>query len=522
MQPVLIVLLLIALAMDLVLIAFASTRQDRSRSIYLSTLTTFLFAYTLGYLLEIMSGTPEAVKIALCVENVGIPAIAPLFLLTVLSLFNVRAMRSWMLPVALIYGMLMFGVVLSNDWHHLYYTSLDLTFDGTSHFARLGHGPLYAMQQCISISCMLISYVLIFSRFLRGTRKLRGQMAYFIMGSLIALAANVLNFSGVLPIGLDPTPFALTIGLAFVAVDLFKHRLMDIVAFASDVAVETMDDAMIVLDNDWCFLFCNWSAKELFAPLAACEGTEPATRMRWWPQELAPRRQAGQVTFRLPGRGGPSTVHRANVSKIVLNHSRQIGWSIVIRDITEMVRLMEQLEDLATLDPLTGILNRRHFFDMAQQEIERAARYGLEAELIMYDIDWFKRVNDTYGHAAGDYVLCAVADVIKGQLRSHDIFARYGGEEFVIFSACRPGSDIRSFAQRLCDAVAAADIVYEDVHISVTASFGVVRMHADDSFDDAMLAVDGAMYRAKAQGRNRVEEGQIPPHAQAATNENEA
>ncbi len=510
MQSVLIVFLLIALALDLSLIVFAATRQDSKRSIYFISLTSFLLIYTLGYLLEIMCVTPEAAMTALQVENLGIPMIAPFFLLTTLSLFRPKALKPWMLPTVLAYGFTMFIIVLFNGYHHLYYTSVTMVSDGADYFVALARGPLYVVQQAVSMACMFISYIFIFSRFIKGNKKLRGQMSYFIIGSLIAFAANILNFSGVLPTGFDPTPFALAVGLLFASIDIFKHRLLDIVAFASNMAVATMDDAMVVVDNDWGFVFCNRRAIELFPPLAAFDGTEPVVGVEGWPYELAPRDTAGQVTFAQQGAGGEKKhVYRANISKMTIAQGRQIGWSIVIRDISEMTSLMEQLEEMATIDPLTGIYNRRHFLDLVETELKKAQRYNVTVGIIMYDLDNFKNINDEYGHAAGDLVLRETVDAVKGQLRSYDIFARYGGEEFVIFTSYKEEDGMRSFAERLRGAIERARIKYNDAEISITASFGVAKIPPGCSFDEAMLAADTALYQAKEDGRNRVVTGGV-------------
>jgi diguanylate cyclase (GGDEF)-like protein len=127
----------------------------------------------------------------------------------------------------------------------------------------------------------------------------------------------------------------------------------------------------------------------------------------------------------------------------------------------------------------------------------------------MFDIDKFKNTNDTYGHVAGDYILCAVVDTVKSQLRSYDIIARYGGEEFMIFTNCIEEESLYRFAERLRESIQNSEYIYEGNVIPTTASFGTVEIYPGDTFEQAMLAVDEAMYQAKHNGRNQVVAGEI-------------
>jgi len=160
---------------------------------------------------------------------------------------------------------------------------------------------------------------------------------------------------------------------------------------------------------------------------------------------------------------------------------------------------------LAALDDLTGLPNRRAFESRAEQEQARARRYGQSVALVEIDIDRFKRVNDTYGHAAGDRTLSMLSKLLLRQLRAQDVVARLGGEEFV---ALLPETEIdRAVAvcERLRAAVADMTIEYGEHSFSVTVSMGVtVLLASDGTIGQALIRADKALYRAKAEGRNRV------------------
>jgi diguanylate cyclase (GGDEF)-like protein len=171
----------------------------------------------------------------------------------------------------------------------------------------------------------------------------------------------------------------------------------------------------------------------------------------------------------------------------------------------EVRRNMEALQKLALHDSLTGIGNRRNFVERAGVEIARARRHHSSLGLVMFDLDHFKRVNDRWGHAAGDEVLRRVAEAVRGEIRPEDFFARIGGEEFVVLMEGSEPDAVAQAAERLREAIARTVITHEGVTIPVTASFGVTRLLETDAGMDPMLArADKALYQAKNAGRNRV------------------
>ena len=169
-------------------------------------------------------------------------------------------------------------------------------------------------------------------------------------------------------------------------------------------------------------------------------------------------------------------------------------------------QLFAKVQHMATIDELTQLHNRRSFFDMAKHEFERAQRYDHLISAIMLDIDHFKKVNDTYGHAVGDEVLRVVAQRCKQQTREFDILGRYGGEEFAIILPQTSLSAATQVAERLRQSVAKHPIVIKDGHITVTISLGVAQANkATPTLDSLLDEADKALFLAKEAGRNRVQ-----------------
>ncbi|HYN89908.1 MAG TPA: diguanylate cyclase [Ardenticatenaceae bacterium] len=164
-------------------------------------------------------------------------------------------------------------------------------------------------------------------------------------------------------------------------------------------------------------------------------------------------------------------------------------------------RLLDRLQEEARTDGLTGLLNRRYFTELAEREYRRAQRYGSDLVVLMIDVDDFKEVNDTYGHAAGDRVLQAVAACLKAAGRSIDLIARYGGDEFVVLLVDCSEAEAEQIVQRMKSRVAAVRIPVGDGAIGAGVSVGraAAALAGGESLHTLMEQADAAMYQAKAQ-----------------------
>lgn len=169
----------------------------------------------------------------------------------------------------------------------------------------------------------------------------------------------------------------------------------------------------------------------------------------------------------------------------------------------ELNRANQQLTQLATIDPLSGLLNRRAFFTQAEKEWRRSVRHDLPLACLMLDIDHFKKVNDNFGHSVGDSVITALAGLLRRRLRTTDLIGRYGGEEFCALLANTQWEDGRSIAEGLCQTVSELNV--GDSGLRVTVSIGVAGRTAELASErDLIDTADRALLTAKRSGRNRV------------------
>jgi len=204
-------------------------------------------------------------------------------------------------------------------------------------------------------------------------------------------------------------------------------------------------------------------------------------------------------------------IQGARVTRAAINDDDwvQLGARVAFRfSLTDSRQegLLRKLYESSTRDALTGAYNRRHFEDRLRVEIAFAVRHSTDCGLLLLDLDWFKRVNDTYGHPAGDEVLRHVTAVAGDTLRAEDVFARFGGEEFAVILRGSSTRGASRLAERLRDALAQHHAVYDGREIPVTLSVGCAALSCctKPSPEDLVAVADRRLYLAKRAGRNRV------------------
>ncbi len=231
-----------------------------------------------------------------------------------------------------------------------------------------------------------------------------------------------------------------------------------------------------------------------------CESPEDRARV------FDAAREAGRIEeleVRLRARGRESFWAAVSARGIALDGDQHLLFGV--HDLTPQKAIEERLRELATRDALTGAYNRRHFFDLASAELERARRYGRLLALAMIDVDFFKAVNDRHGHLAGDDVLRGLAAALRASLRAPDVLARYGGEEFVVLLPETEIEEAARVVERLRLETARAPLDTVAGPIGITISGGVVALRpGDDEIGKLLGRADEALYAAKAAGRNRI------------------
>lgn len=288
----------------------------------------------------------------------------------------------------------------------------------------------------------------------------------------------------------------------------------------SHVTLESIADAVICTDleqhvtymNGAAELLTGWTAAEadhraLATVLTVTQESASFSVTSEVRQILSGEQRAGSAAGSLLTRRDGTTVPiHEHAAPICDSHGQVIGIVFVLRDITQEREFAAQLQHQASHDALTGLANRREFERRLRLAIEDQQRTGIDQALLYLDLDQFKVVNDTCGHAAGDELICQVSSAVRQRLRGGDLLARLGGDEFGILLANCSSQAALGLAESVRGRIAELRFLWKEKMFTVNVSIGVLSL-ADSlpTVDDALSAADQACYLAKDNGRNRVQ-----------------
>lgn len=393
----------------------------------------------------------------------------------------------------------------TNEYHGALYTNFRLSTDLGLSVLGADKGWWYWINTVYLYILLFIGTLKVVRYLSRSSGIFRTQTVAVLIGVLLPWTGHALLITGLSPFNLDISPFCLTVSGALMLFGIFKLQLFDIVPIAHQQVLEAIREGVIVLDAKNRFMDANRGAHETFSELSRFQ---PGDDMASFFESIGFRipEELGSVELAIP-QGDRMRRYRFDSRLICDRKERSLGTAIIVADITRTSELLDKLARLATTDALTGAHNRRHFYELALREMELARRNDRPVSLVMFDLDHFKLVNDRFGHAAGDAALNVVCDVCRSILRSSDIFCRYGGEEFVLLFPDADPEAAFEIAERLRKRIEEAAIETPTGSFHVTASFGVAGSFGESShgLEEYLHLIDEALYRAKENGRNRVE-----------------
>lgn len=488
-------------------------RTPRARYFILLCLAVFLYAA--GYLFELGATGLGAAYTAMRVQYLGVPFIGPLFYLFIRD-YTRRSVTGWRLALFFIVPSL--AVALANGWPAvtLYFRELAFAAAPTPHLL-IGEGPLYWVDFAYSHGLMAAALVEVLVYFPRRNAREKRQVAMFLLAGLLPVPANLLLITEVgVPMDFGAAAFALA--ALILLYYILNHRLQDWLPYARERVMERMKDGFVLVDRQGCYLDSNRIAGEFFPALNSLAAGTPLAEVEGFPLEmLEGERELADYTIQREGR---ELVMRVSVNHITTEGGVKYT-CLMLYDATELHRLMSELEELATHDGLTGLLNRNTFFRFAGRDFDLSRREGVSVSVLMLDIDFFKNINDRYGHQRGDEVLRRVAAILAERLRRTDICGRYGGEEFCVFLPGAGAEAATLVAEMIRRAVAAHPFESEQGAFHITVSVGLAQLAPEEHshLEELIKDADEALYAAKRGGRNRVEVFARDPARAAAKTE---
>jgi diguanylate cyclase (GGDEF)-like protein/PAS domain S-box-containing protein len=420
-----------------------------------------------------------------------------------------RLLQNWTLPALFSLPLVSFMLALTNQTHSIFWSSIQLNIGSPIPTLQLIPGFWYWINTAYGFALLTISAVILFYEFSHATYFYRQQIGAMIGALVLPFTANLLFNIGISPItNLDMTPASFSIASLLMAWGLLRYRLFDLVPIARATLIERMQDGIIVLDSRNRILDLNPIAQKIIGgSLKKSLGKRIQEVSESFSSMITPIDQAldgEQLEFPYM-LSGEQHYYDLQVSRIGDGKGQLIGRLIMMHDITQRKTIEQQLRMLAITDSLTGLYNGRHFFEVLEKEFARARRYGHPLSLMMFDIDFFKGVNDQYGHQIGDQMLQLLATSCLQVIRKADVLARYGGEEFILLLPETNAERAHSLAERLRRKVASLKLETPRGSVQVTISVGYTQLGKDEKdFDEFIWHADQALYKSKDRGRNRI------------------
>lgn len=472
--------------------------------------TLFSAIFTFSYAFELASPTLERIKFWLHVEYLSMPFI-PVFILLMCLEYVGHRLKQWMYYILFVVPIITIFMHGTNELHHLYYTSIQLNSDSPFPILKVERGPWFFVHSIFLFLCLMISVIALLMQLKKAKLfRFRMQAVLMVAGIIMPIIANYFYINGLSPYGIDLGPVSMSISFIFHGTALLSYQMFNVTPIARDTVFENMKDGVIVLNQNGIIVDYNNALLDAIPILNSHVIGKSIVDVVGRNGQLAEIILLEKECDYELSQDGEIAYYHIRFSTVKNKYNYDIGKIITFVNVTERVNLQERLKDLASIDGLTQVYNRNFFMEESERIIESLSINGGKVSVIMIDIDYFKNVNDTFGHEAGDMVLARIASLAKDSLRTNDIMGRYGGEEFII---CMPDTSLMvayELAQSIRMQITQTAMPFIDKEIRVTSSFGIssaLTGNGDTSqtLQRLMREADQALYGAKRKGRNYVE-----------------
>jgi len=410
----------------------------------------------------------------------------------------------WTMPVVT------FLLAATNEWHHLIWTSFEPGPAPAVNLYIYHHGMAYWVFITYTYLYAFLAAFLILQEFLHTSHIYRRQNGTILFSMLFPWIGSIMYVFGPNPVpGLDTTPVSFAFTGLILAWGIFSTRLLDLIPIAHDVLLKNMQDGVIVIDPNNRVVETNPATAALLDRMDIPAGRDVFETFAAWPMLASILIQRPDLPSEISLNGNGTRFLDVRVTPILNQQGTRDGYLAVLREITERKQAEKELElksremeQRSITDELTGLYNRRHLDGIMEQEFVYSRRYDTPLSLALFDIDDFKKINDNFGHHAGDEALQMVANIIRSNLRSTDIPARMGGDEFFIVM---PHTDLDKawiVMERIRNELQSKPLVNNKAHITISA--GVTGWCSGDTPEETLKRVDRLLYQAKEFGKNLV------------------
>ena len=509
-----------------VLAVIASLRRHVPGAAFLAAMMAGAAVWCGACVGELFAGTLQGKLFWARLSYVGIASVPWAWLLFCLTYTGRLAHRTPSVAASLaVLPVLTFILVLLSPGVPLVWISAKLAATTQPHALVVEHGQWFWVHATYSYACLLAGSAVLLNAVFRQVRPLTAQGVTFVLAAAMPWAANLLTITGLVsPDRLDLTPPAIAATGVLITVGIARLKALDvfpgIVPVARDAVFERMRDGVLVVDKHGRVLNANKAAERLLARSSAAllasslgdllPSLQPA--VGWSVLEALVEKGSSETVVPDGGRDRFLEISASSLGSA----ARASGYVLVMREITERRALEEELRRRALHDELTGLPNRTLLREHLDRLLALQNRRKNELTLLLIDLDRFKEINDTFGHEAGDTLLCVIAERLRKALRESDLVARLGGDEFAVVLPDCDAAHAMEVAATLRGALSAG-IDLRNQTVCVAASIGVAISPAHGRDAGTLLRhADVALYLAKETPRGAaLYDGALDPNSPA-------
>ena len=502
---ILVVIVCIVIVLSLFIGVYSLFWSQSGKRNYFLLMQGMIIVYLVGYLLELISTNAEEALTGVKVLYIGAYFVPSLAFFFAADYCNVKVHPVLVKAPMLVLSLIPVLAMWTTKIHRLVFQDYSLGTD-VIHNLLFTPGPLYSGIRVYPIFCMILAMTVLLYQIKKWKNKYRKKLLVLLFCVAIPLAADGIYFlsiiTGINPYQIEFTPMSLAVMSLCLYLGVMRFNIFEIISIATITAMEHIKEGFVLVDEGNNYLSSNNAAAKILPGITDIVKGESIFSARSFPEELKNIEGDDFIEFSITD--DDVKYFEASISPVFTEDRSIKAKIILLREITDSVNLMKELEDAAYLDALTGLYNRKHFTELANVDIERALRTNQSIYTAMLDLDFFKNVNDTYGHAAGDLILKTTAGIIRQTIRAYDLVGRYGGEEFVLLITDLKPQEAHSLVERIRENMEDHITRYEGIEIKICCSIGLAKFVEGDTLETSLKKADAALYAAKNGGRNRV------------------
>lgn len=493
---------------SIICVALLIIGRNSIQSPYVTLLFFVVSIYLLGNYFEIAHLNLEETKIGLFIRFIAVPFIPTLWYFCVRKYCGLSFKRKLHAALFLVVPTLFVLLCFTWESNHLYIKDIYYINETGHGNVSIEYGPLKIVRTLYQFGINILGIVTIYLYRIKGTKRFRRQASLFLVSMLIPLSNTTTYLITIDRYNIDITPYTLLLATTFTLM-LYYVGYINVTDIIRNNTIDSILEGVLYFDKDGIYLGSNAAAGSIFPQLSSvCVGTN-VDQMDFLPlNSLAaetPVSSKDVTEFSLKKNEGLQTYSLAKAQ--ICQNNKIAGYSIIINDITQMKQLMNAMEEKSKRDPLTGLYNKGFLLDYGPMLLKEAMANHQSISLLMMDIDFFKKINDNYGHPYGDFVLKETAALCQKTFRKSDFVIRYGGEEFCILLLDMDYEAAKKKAEQLRNQIANHQFEQNGIAVRLTVSMGLASQGKDApplQMEELVQKADEKLYVSKQTGRNKL------------------